>query len=180
MTRRLLILALITGLAGCAWFRDPPEQGISTGATVVYNGGGFKVFSVCDRGNLVYSSEKNPQVYVVPGGCNAGAPGSPSPAGVAAVTERTPERERAAAPPVAAPVAAPPITFPQPFVIHLVTPPSASADAAAAEPRAPIVIQVLPAPTAGEPPVIVCPPSAPVPKVAPKAAPPQKKGATPC
>ena len=80
MIRRLLVITLAcAGLAGCAWFREPPEQGISTGATVVYNGGGFKVFSVCDKGNLVYTSEKNPSVHVVPGGCNPGAAASSSP-----------------------------------------------------------------------------------------------------
>lgn len=136
MARRLIILALVAGLslAGCAWFRDPPEQRVTTGATVVYAGNGFDLFSICDpkSGNLVYMTQKNPQVAIVKDGCRDAGPRGPSPAAVAALSERTPS------------------PLPQPFLVQLVPAPGTAA-ATLPEPREPIVVQIhpsmLPCPT---------------------------------
>lgn len=121
-----VVLVLLL-LGGCAWFQSPPKQGLAPGATIVYTGSpGSELFSVCDKGHLIYLTRTNPQVAVLKDGCN------PSPAAVAALTEKD---------------RTPPFTLPQPFLVQLVPPPGPPPVAAQlpTEPREPIVVRVEPA-----------------------------------
>jgi competence protein ComEA len=140
MRTRILLLAVLGALlTGCAWFRDPPEQGITTGATVVYSGRGFDVFSICDKTDKVFMTQKNPQLFVVKDGCapggpgGVGGPGSPPPLAVAA-TEKVPP------------------LIPQPFLVQLVPAPGAppAGTTLPTEPRDPIILRI-------EPTALACP-----------------------
>jgi hypothetical protein len=67
------LLLTVLSLSGCSWFRDPPTQQITPGSRVIYYGG-VAVWSICDRGNLIYMTDKSPQIAVVAGGCPTGSP----------------------------------------------------------------------------------------------------------
>ena len=75
-------IGLLVGLAlvstGCSWFRDPPPEParrVTPGSRIIYNSGvGDTLWAVCDKGNLIYLTEKTPQMVVVPGGCPTGQP----------------------------------------------------------------------------------------------------------
>jgi competence protein ComEA len=167
--RRLILIGLSAlVVTGCAWFRDPPEQGVTTGATVVYTGSkGGEVFSICDKGNLIYLTKSNPQVAVVHGGCNPdlGHPGAPPPVAVAAASERTP--------PVPQPLM---VHLPQPFLVQVVPPNPPSVVAPLSAEREPVIVQIQPqtlGPTYPQPcpacptPPLFTPQAAPVPAPAP-------------
>lgn len=71
---RLIVLALLAAaLAGCSWFRDPPPEParrVVPGSRIIYNSGvGDTLWSVCDGPNLIYLTEKSPQMVVVANGC---------------------------------------------------------------------------------------------------------------
>jgi hypothetical protein len=73
--RRVGLLLIVTALAGCSWFYTPPppvEQKITPGARVIYHGG-IPVFTICDRGNLLYMTTNGP-ISVIPNGCPTGNP----------------------------------------------------------------------------------------------------------
>jgi hypothetical protein len=79
MRRVALVLLAFTTLAGCSWFRDPPPpepaRRVTPGSRIIYNSGvGDTVWTVCDKGNLVYLTEKSPAITVIPGGCPSGQP----------------------------------------------------------------------------------------------------------
>ena len=167
--RKLFLIVLVLAVSGCAWFRDPPEQGVTTGATVVYSGGrhGFNVFSLCDaKGHLVFLSEKNPQLAVVKDGCLGPAgPVSLSPATIAALTERTPERV-----PQPTPLAQPPApTVPQPLLVQLVPAPVPPVESRAADPVIVQIQPVAPCPACPVAPPILAPPSTSAPPAARRA-----------
>jgi hypothetical protein len=70
--RRWLVLTLcVSALTGCA---SRGDQKVTPGARVIYHGGKFAVWTICDRGNRVYMTEESPSVTVVPGGCPDGQP----------------------------------------------------------------------------------------------------------
>ena len=65
----LLVLALVS--AGCS----EPARRVTPGSRIIYNSGvGDTLWAVCDKGNLIYLTEKTPQMVVVPGGCPTGQP----------------------------------------------------------------------------------------------------------
>lgn len=72
--RRGFVLGMITGLlllGGCA-----TNQGMraAPASRLIYSGGsGNTVYSICDRGNRIYLTERGP-FQVVPGGCMDGQP----------------------------------------------------------------------------------------------------------
>jgi hypothetical protein len=70
----LIGLALLA--TGCTWFREPePARRITPGSRIIYNStSGDTIWSVCDKGNILYLTEKSPQIVVVPGGCPSGQP----------------------------------------------------------------------------------------------------------
>jgi competence protein ComEA len=148
MLRRILIGMCLVTLAGCAWFRDPPQAGITTGATVVYSGGaGGEIFSICDKGNLVYLTKSQPAVAIVKDGCNPNV-NDASLAQVAAL-QRLADRPNP-----------PPFAIPSPLPVHIVSPPGVSPAAAVAvaeppRPVDPIVIQITPPQPQVQP--FVCP-----------------------
>lgn len=71
--RRALVVLLTMTLAGCTWFREPPPEParrVVPGSRIIYNSGvGDTLWSVCDGPNLIYLTEKSPQMVVVPNGC---------------------------------------------------------------------------------------------------------------
>jgi hypothetical protein len=78
MRRALLLLVLLMSV-GCSWFREPPPpepaRRVTPGSRIIYNSGvGDTLWVVCDKGNLVYLTEKSAAFTVVPGGCPSGQP----------------------------------------------------------------------------------------------------------
>jgi hypothetical protein len=75
MSRQVWVTLLLLGglaLAGCG---GQTKQSIAPGARVIYHGGAWGVFSVCDRGSRVYLSDLGPgALFVVPNGCADGTP----------------------------------------------------------------------------------------------------------
>src|SRR4030095_1220472 len=67
--RREWLGLLLVGIAGGAWFREAPEQKVAPGATMIYHGGGYAVFMVCNGNDRIYMTEKNPMIAVVKDGC---------------------------------------------------------------------------------------------------------------
>jgi len=66
-----IVLLCVPLLAACA---SREMQKVTPGARVIYHGGKFAVFTICDRGNRVYMTEDSDQVTVIPGGCPDGQP----------------------------------------------------------------------------------------------------------
>lgn len=76
MKRVLLVLAALS-LSGCFWRNDPPPpaRAVTPGSRIIYNSGqGDTIWTICDKGNLVYMTEKSPALSVVSGGCPTGQP----------------------------------------------------------------------------------------------------------
>jgi len=71
MARWLILILGVFAFMGCA-ARD--NQRVTPGARVIYHGGKFAVFTICDRGNRIYMTEESDTVAVVPGGCPDGQP----------------------------------------------------------------------------------------------------------
>ena len=67
----LVALALALGAAACA---SEKPQLVSPGARMIYHGGDFGVFAVCDKGSRIYMTEKGRMVAVVPHACPDGQP----------------------------------------------------------------------------------------------------------
>ena len=76
---RIIWIGLALMVTGCSWFRpDPPPEPIrrvTPGSRIIYSSTpGDAVWSVCDKGNLLYFTEKSPLIAIVPGGCPSGQP----------------------------------------------------------------------------------------------------------
>jgi hypothetical protein len=73
--RLVILVGLLLSLVACSHKEPPPERRITPGARIIYNSGvGDTVWVVCDKGNLIYMTEKSPSMAVVPGGCPSGQP----------------------------------------------------------------------------------------------------------
>jgi len=75
--RRVILAGMLLLSAGCFWRNEPPppERRVTPGSRIIYNSGvGDTVWVICDKGNLVYMTEKSPALHVVPGGCPSGQP----------------------------------------------------------------------------------------------------------
>jgi excisionase family DNA binding protein len=72
MKRVLSLVFCASALMGCSGNRD--FQKVTPGARVIYHGGKFAVWTICDRGNRVYMTEESSTVAVVAGGCPDGQP----------------------------------------------------------------------------------------------------------
>jgi hypothetical protein len=71
---RTFVVALVFGALVSACTSKPPEQRLTPGSRLIYHGGSFGVFTICDRGNRVYLTEHGNTVTVIPNGCPDGAP----------------------------------------------------------------------------------------------------------
>jgi len=72
--RRVFILGLGLFLAACGGSGDKPKlQPMTPNSRLIYHGGAFGVYTMCDRGNRVYMTETG-LFQVVPGGCPDGQP----------------------------------------------------------------------------------------------------------
>ena len=75
--RRVVLAGMLLLSTGCFWRNEPPtpERRVTPGARIIYNSGvGDTVWVICDKGNLVYMTEKSPALSVVSGGCPTGQP----------------------------------------------------------------------------------------------------------
>ena len=74
MRRGVVVLFALLAL-GCSTKRVEPERRITPGSRIIYNSGvGDTIWAVCDKGNLIYMTEKTPAMSVVPNGCPGGQP----------------------------------------------------------------------------------------------------------
>lgn len=72
MRRAIVLLAMVLTV-GCA--AKDPDRRITPGSRIIYNSGvGDTIWAVCDKGNLIYMTEKTPAMSVVPNGCPGGQP----------------------------------------------------------------------------------------------------------
>ena len=80
MRRAWWLLLLVLPLSGCSGAEirrrhRSRRAGSRRARGCIYNSGvGDTLWSICDRGNLIYMTEKVAQVAVVPNGCPHGQP----------------------------------------------------------------------------------------------------------